>query len=92
MEEEAEKETFIDKALYPDFDKPRRFHWVWHLLARIVIQIVLGYFVWQQWTGGSRFVSVLLAIVFVYLIVVVVWGAEIRQMVIDVMTHNYGKK
>lgn len=78
---------FIDKVLTPKED-PNRFPlWV-HWTLRIALQVFVGWITYILWVTdfyGHRIYSVAAGLFFVYLIVVLFWGSEIRSWILKEM-------
>ena len=74
----------IEEMLFPK--KKSRFPlWV-HIILRILLQSAIGYGFYWSWIRGHVLYSLAFGLVFIYLIVILIWGKELSQMIMDYAT------
>ena len=78
--------SFVETVLEPDPAKSRFPFWV-HLLLRIFLQLGVGATMWWSYVEGKTFIFVGVTMVFVYHLVTLFFGEQIRRMVFKVLNR-----
>ena len=84
VEDYIKEDSFYGKVLYPDPDKKTKLPiWV-HYVLRALLQTVVGFLTWWFWVNDYKFFGLLCGFFFIYHIITLIWGQNIRNALIEI--------